>query len=82
MRSPEDSPEWAQRLYLFAVGNNDGSVDGIRYFLCPPRKGLFVKPETVVRVTDAFAPEHSDEVGTCVPFMNRTESARAGGRHI
>mmetsp|Transcript_28813 Transcript_28813/g.36128 ORF Transcript_28813/g.36128 Transcript_28813/m.36128 type:complete len:885 (+) Transcript_28813:145-2799(+) len=29
------------------VGDNDGSVHGVRYFTCPPKKGIFVPPNQV-----------------------------------
>ena len=29
------------------VGKNDGSVEGKRYFDCPARHGVFVRPEKV-----------------------------------
>lgn len=35
--------EWAGIELLQAVGRNDGSVRGVRYFSCPPRHGLFVQ---------------------------------------
>lgn len=26
-------------------GKNDGSVEGVRYFVCQPKHGLFLRPE-------------------------------------
>jgi len=33
-----------------AVGNSNGSVCGKRYFECPPRHGIFVRPKMVLQV--------------------------------
>lgn len=28
-------------------GNNDGSVNGVSYFKCPPSRGIFMRPDMV-----------------------------------
>ena len=37
--------EWAGVVLDEAVGKNDGSVQGVKYFECPPNKGIFARPE-------------------------------------
>jgi len=39
---------WAGIEYPSAVGKNDGSVEGTRYFSCPPDHGVFVPVKSVI----------------------------------
>ena len=39
---------WIGVEFPTACGRNDGSVDGFRYFECPPQHGLFVRPDNVL----------------------------------
>jgi hypothetical protein len=39
---------WAGIEFATAVGKNDGSVDGTRYFSCAPEHGVFVPADTVI----------------------------------
>ena len=43
---PEIAPGWWVGVeYTEAVGKNDGSVKGARYFTCPPEMGGFLRPD-------------------------------------
>merc|ERR1712094_153781 len=42
------------------AGKNDGQVEGVQYFSCPERHGLFVRPDKVYHWNDAI---HSNGIG-------------------
>ena len=39
------------------VGLNDGSVDGKRYFNCPPLHGSFLRPDKLVYLEEVYEDE-------------------------
>ena len=46
---------WIGVEFPTACGRNDGTVEGVRYFECAPRHGLFVRPAQVDPLSMAAA---------------------------
>ena len=44
--------EWAGIVLDTAVGKNDGTVAGVRYFQCQPNHGVFVKLEKLTKIAE------------------------------
>ena len=55
--------EWCGVELFSAVGRNDGSVRGARYFTCKPRHGLLVRPANVEAITEDEARALLDAAG-------------------
>ena len=43
--------QWAGVVLSEAIGKNDGSVQGVRYFQCKPNHGLFSRPEKLQKIS-------------------------------
>ncbi|KAG2222950.1 hypothetical protein INT45_012928, partial [Circinella minor] len=46
------------------IGKNDGCVQGIRYFTCPPQKGLFINESKIVVLDTVDQPSSEEKLST------------------
>ncbi|XP_063171686.1 CAP-Gly domain-containing linker protein 1 isoform X3 [Candoia aspera] len=62
--------QWAGIVLDEAIGKNDGSVAGVRYFQCEPLRGIFTRPSKLTRKVVS-----EDEAnGTQASYASRTTS--------
>ncbi len=45
---------WIGLELISQNGKNDGSIQGIRYFECDKRHGIFVRPNKLIKTTVRF----------------------------
>jgi len=76
--------QWVGVEYETAIGRNDGSVEGVSYFKCAPRHGLFVRPSQVQPSSAATArverdvPEEHVSAWMVKEQQQEIEAIRAG----
>ena len=68
--------EWAGIVLDHAIGKNDGSVGGIRYFQCEPKRGVFSR---LSRLTRLPLPEAEDNAYPMTPSHVNNGVKQRGG---
>jgi hypothetical protein len=71
---------WVGVQYDDKVGKNDGSIQGRRYFRCPPGHGGFLRPSRVVRTSDLAEKESKPSAPKEPESMLRASSLSPGGK--
>ncbi|XP_035685413.1 centrosome-associated protein 350-like [Branchiostoma floridae] len=66
---------WAGVELRKAIGDNDGSRDGMRYFSCEPDRGVFVTAENLRPALEEYTSEREESVAEEIPeATERTDS--------
>jgi hypothetical protein len=75
---------WVGVEFPTSCGRNDGSVEGVRYFECAPRQGLFVRPAQIqprsaaVPRVERDVPEEHAHAWATMEKMLEAEAIEAG----
>ncbi|KXS96514.1 hypothetical protein AC578_5829 [Pseudocercospora eumusae] len=70
--------EWVGVELGDASGKNDGSVQGQRYFDCPPKHGIFCRPSGISRIVEEAKPK-AKPAGNGAPVKGRPSSVHTAG---
>ncbi|KAI8491546.1 hypothetical protein Bbelb_307460 [Branchiostoma belcheri] len=66
---------WAGVELRKAIGDSDGSWDGMRYFSCAPDRGVFVTPDNLKPALEEYTSEREESVAEEIPEQtDRTDS--------
>lgn len=82
--------QWVGVELLTEHGKNDGSVQGVKYFTCPPQHGIFVRPQMVAALNgdspktpsrrksvDGLLPPKAGEDGLLTPVGGARRPSRS-----
>jgi len=63
------SGKWIGVVLDEAKGKNDGTVQGKRYFTCPPNHGIFVRQSQIMFLADETAEKHDISIEKAPPLQ-------------